>query len=79
MLENESRVPRVKLVCTLEEANDLAVIGIRRHPIPGFRREGWRACFDDSMKSFGNRAIRSRHRGNQREHVTFVIRLVPSA
>ena len=49
----------------------LAYAGI---PIPGFRREGWRACFDDSMKSFGNSGIGSGRR-NQREHVTFVIRL----
>src|SRR6266700_4031468 len=36
--EAERRVPRLELLCTLEEADDVAVlIRIRGHPIPGFR------------------------------------------
>src|SRR6266508_3280747 len=41
--EAERRVPRFELLRALEEADDLAVLGIRGHPVPGFRREGWRA------------------------------------
>jgi hypothetical protein len=35
--EAKRRVPRVELLRALEEADDLAVPGIRGHPIPGFR------------------------------------------
>src|ERR1700694_2634790 len=45
--EAERRVPRLELLPALEEADDLAVLGIRGHPVPGSRREGWRAGFDD--------------------------------
>ena len=31
----------------LEEADDLAVLGVRGHPVPGSRREGRRAGFDE--------------------------------
>src|SRR3954462_7011969 len=43
--EAEGRVPRFELLRALEEADDFAVLGIRGHPVPGSRREGWRACF----------------------------------
>src|SRR5207247_9848848 len=74
--EAEGRVPRVELLRALEEADDLAVLGIRGHPVPGFRREGWRAGFDDRMESLGHGAIRFLHRGDLREHVAFPVRLV---
>src|SRR5438552_4447628 len=74
--EAERRVPRFELLRALEEADDLAVLGIRGHPVPGFRREGWRAGFYDRMKSLGHGAIRFRHLGDLREHVAFPIRLV---
>src|SRR2546427_13033772 len=48
--EAERRVPRFELVRALEVADDLAVLGIRGHPVPGFRREGWRSGFDDRME-----------------------------
>src|SRR5712691_7150909 len=32
-----------ELLRALEEADDLAVLGIRGHPVPESRREGWRA------------------------------------
>lgn len=35
--EAERRVSRVELLRALEEADDLPVLGIRGHPIPGFR------------------------------------------
>src|SRR5262249_57302973 len=56
--EAERRVPRVELLRALEEADDLAVLGIRGHPVPGFWREGWRAGFDDRMEPLGDGAIR---------------------
>src|SRR5512134_2254285 len=62
VVEAERRVPRVELCRALEEANDLAIlVGIRGHPVPCFRHEGWRAGFDDSMNPPGHRAIRFRH------------------
>src|SRR3990172_1063883 len=73
--EAERRVPRVELLRALEEADDLAVLGIRGHPIPGFRREGWCAGFDDRMEPLGHGAIRFRHLGDLREHVVFPLRL----
>jgi hypothetical protein len=36
--------------CALVEADDLAVLGMRGHPVPESRREGWRAGFDDGME-----------------------------
>ena len=35
--EAERRVPRFELLRALEEADDLAVLGIRGHPVPGLR------------------------------------------
>src|SRR5438309_2904489 len=74
--EAERRVPRLELVRALEEADDMVVLGVRGHPVPGSRREGWRAGFDDGMEPLGHGAIRFRHLGNLREHVTFPIRLL---
>src|SRR6266404_600223 len=42
--EAERRVPRVELLRALEEADDIAVLGIRGHPVPEFRREDRRAA-----------------------------------
>src|SRR6266550_7572733 len=74
--EAERRVPRLELVRPLEEADDMVVLGVRGHPVPGSRREGWRAGFDDGMEPLGHGAIRFRHRGNLREHVAFPVRLL---
>src|SRR5436190_759077 len=74
--EAERRVPRLELVRTLEEADDMVVLGVRGHPVPGSRREGWRAGFDDGMEPLGHGAIRFRHRGNLREHVAFPVGLL---
>src|SRR5438874_7464989 len=76
--EAERRVPRLELVRALEEADDLVVLGVRGHPVPGSRREAWRAGFDDGMEPFGHRAIRFRHLGNLREHVAFPVRVLRS-
>ena len=74
--EAERRVPGAELLCALEEADDLALPGIRGHPVPGFRREGWRAGFDDRMEPLGHGALWFRHLGDLREHVAFPFRLV---
>src|SRR6266576_1578335 len=74
--EAERRVPRLELVRTLEEADDMVALGVRGHPVPGSRREGWRAGFNDGMDPLGHGAIRCRHLGNLREQVAFPIRLV---
>src|SRR5437773_4371555 len=73
--EAERRVPRLELVRALEEADDIAVLRVRGHPVPRSRREGWRAGFDDGMEPLGHGAIRFRHLGNLREHVPFRVRL----
>src|SRR2546422_3976225 len=74
--EAERRIPRLELVRALEEADDIAVLGVRGHPVPGSRREGRRAGFDDGMEPLGHGAIRFRHLGNLRDHVAFPVRLV---
>src|SRR5216117_1507985 len=74
--ETERRVPRLELLRALEEADDLAVLGIRGHPVPQSRREGWRAGFDDSMEPLAHGAIRFRHPGELREHSAFPVPLV---
>src|SRR5207245_708873 len=50
--EAERRVPRFELLRGLEMADDLAVLGVRGHPVPGSRREGWRAGFDCRLSKF---------------------------
>src|SRR5438067_1434176 len=52
--EAERRVPRLELLRALEEADHVAVRGIRGHPVPGLGREGWRARFDDRMEPLGH-------------------------
>src|SRR5215213_2057176 len=74
--EAERRVPRFELLRALEEADDIAVLGIRGHPVPGSRREGWRAGFDEGMEPLGYGAIRLRHLGDLREHVAFPFSLL---
>src|SRR5438552_17062516 len=73
--EAERRVPGLELLAALEEADDMAVLGIRGHPVPGSRREGWRAGFDEGMEALGQGAVRFRHLGDLREHVRFLVRL----
>jgi hypothetical protein len=73
--EAERRVPRAELLRALEEADDLAVLGIRGHPVPQSRREVRRAGLDDGMEPPGHGAIRFRHLGDLREHVAFPVRL----
>src|SRR6266545_3837851 len=73
--EAERRVPRLELLRALEEADDIAVLGVRGHPVPGSRREGWRAAFDEGMEPLGHGAIRFWHLGDLREHLAFPVRL----
>ena len=74
--EAERRVPRLELLRALEEADDIAVLGISGHPVPGSRQEGWRVGFDDRMEPLAHGAIRLRQRGDLREHGAFPVRLV---
>src|SRR5919108_5985008 len=64
VIEAERRVPRLELVRALEEADDLAILGIRGHPVPEPRREGWRAGFDERMQALAHDAIPFRHLGD---------------
>src|SRR3989442_2356548 len=74
--EAERRVPRFELLRGLEVADDLAVLGVRGHAVPGSRREDWRAGFDDRMEPLGHGAIRFPQLGDLREDFAFPIRLV---
>src|SRR5437868_2262216 len=74
--EAERRVPRLELLRVLEEANDLAVLGIRGHSVPESRRESWRTGFDDTMESLAHGAIRFSHLGDLREHDPFPVRRI---
>src|SRR5207237_6379252 len=69
--ETERRVPRFELLRALEEADDLAVLGIRGHPVPESRREGWRAGLDDRMEPLAHGAIRFLHLRDLREQSAF--------
>src|SRR5439155_5208423 len=75
--EAERGVPRLELLCVLEEADDLAVLVVRGHPIPELRREGRRAGFDDRVEPLGHGAIGWLHRGDLREHRACVLLLAP--
>src|SRR5690349_21033393 len=74
--EAERRVPGLELLRALVEADDLAVLGVRGHPVPESRRETWRARFDDGMEPLALGAIRFLHRGDLREHGAFLVRFV---
>src|SRR4029450_8129636 len=72
--EAERRIPRLELLRVLEEADDLAVLGIRGHPVPESRHESWCGGCDDRMEPLAHRAIRFRHRGDLREDGTLPVR-----
>src|SRR5512133_4250824 len=48
--EAERRVPRLELLRALEEADDIVVLGVRGHPVPGPRGEVGRAGLDDGVQ-----------------------------
>src|SRR4029077_16152452 len=57
VVEAEHRVPLLELPRVAEEADDLAVLGIRRHPVPGLRRQEWGGGLDELMEPLGDGAI----------------------
>lgn len=72
-LEAECRVARVELTRGLEEAEDLAVLGVGRHSVPGSWRELRRDVPDDGMESFGDGAIGFVHLGDFLQNVGLVL------
>src|SRR5437870_8100581 len=76
VVEPEHRVPLLELPRVAEEADNLAVLGIRRHPVPGLRREVWGGGFDELMEPLGDGAILRRHRGDRGARGAFPVRLV---
>src|SRR5437764_15108100 len=74
--EAKRRVPRLELLPALKEADDVAVLGIRGHPVPESRREGWRAGCDDRMEPTAQGAILFRDLRDLREHDAFSVALV---
>src|SRR5438477_10902817 len=73
--EAKRRVPRLELLRVLEEADDLAVLVVRGHPVPEFRREVGRAGFDDRVDPLRHGAIRAFHLGDLREQGACVLLL----
>src|SRR5205807_6158197 len=76
VVEAEHRVPLLELPRVAEEADDLAVLGIRRHPVPGLRREVWGGGFDELVEPLSDGAILRRHRGDRGANGAFPVRLV---
>src|SRR5947199_7149299 len=75
IVEAERRVPRLELVRGLEEADDLAVLGIRGHAVPELSREIRRAGFDNRMQPLAESAICRLHLADPRQHSAFSVRL----
>src|SRR5262245_49266515 len=69
--EAERRVARLELLRALEEADDLAVLRVRGHPVPGLRLEVGRARLDDGVDPLRHRAIGPLHLGDLREQLAF--------
>ncbi len=66
--EAERRVPRLELLRGLEMADDGAVLGVRRHPVPRSRREVGRVGLDDGV-DFGHLAVPFLHLGDLLEQI----------
>src|SRR6266542_4208673 len=62
--EAERRVPGLELRRVLEEADDLAALRVRGHPVPGPRLDVRRAGRDDLVDPFGHGAVRLQHGGD---------------
>src|SRR5829696_2220707 len=75
-IEAERRVPLLELRRGCEEADDLALLGVRRHPVPGLRGEVRRALLDDGVEPLGHGAIGFRQLGDLLEHGLLSGRLV---
>src|SRR6476646_2120696 len=57
VVEAKDRVPLLELPRVAEEADDLAVLGIRRHAVPGLRREFRGGRFDELVEPLCDRPI----------------------
>src|SRR5690606_12058379 len=75
IVEPESRVSRLELLRILEEADDLAALGVRGHAVPKLRCELRRARLYDRVDSLGDRPVTVGHLRDLREHGTLVVRL----
>src|SRR6202011_5315246 len=75
LLKTERGVPRFEFLAALEEANNLAVLRISWHPIPGSRSKSRSIGFDDSVDPLGNNPILLWHFGDLREYVPFPVNL----
>src|SRR6185437_5027042 len=75
LVEAKCRVPRLELLRALEEADDLAVEGVRGHAVPRSRRQRWRGGLDDRMDSLGHGPVGLRQLGDLLEDVLLAVRL----
>src|SRR4029453_10635880 len=75
-VEAQRRVPLLELRRGCEEADDLALLGVRGHPVPGLRGQDRRALLDDGVEPLGHGAIGFRHLGDLLEHGLLSGRLV---
>src|SRR4029079_5069702 len=71
--EADRGVPGFEFLAALKEADDLAVLGVRRHAVPGPWREDRRATLDDRMNPLGHGAIRFPHFGDLGEYLAFAL------
>ena len=68
-LKPKRRVSRAELLRAAKEAEDVAVLGVGRHAVPGSWHEVRRGRLHDGVDALAHDAVRFRHLGNLREHV----------
>src|SRR6185437_1463822 len=73
VVEAEHRVPLLELPRVAEEADDLAVLRIRRHAVPGLRREFRGGGFDELVERLCDGAILRRHLGDRGAYGAFPV------
>src|SRR5581483_9437669 len=74
--EAERRVPRLELRRVLEEADDLPVLRVGRHAVPGARLEPGRGLDDDGVHPLGHGAVGVGHSRDQCEHDLLALRIL---
>src|SRR5690606_32805242 len=72
-------VPGAELLRALEEADDLAVLGVGGHAVPGPRGELRRAGLDQGMDPLRDDAVRFRHLGDLRQYLSLRVGLASRA
>src|SRR5690606_20465455 len=79
VVEAEGGVPGAELLRALEEADDLAVLGVGGHAVPGPRGELRRAGLEQGMDPLRDDAVRFRHLGDLRQYLSLRVGLASRA